>query len=72
MNSTSEAILLDSINNIIHLKTGGGFIPDLGSGLSKKPHSVQWSVFLIIICLIFYFIVEVKEVNTNYVTKIPE
>ena len=70
MNSTSDSISFDSINNIIH--SGGGFIPDLGTGLSKKPHSQQWGILIIIICLACYFIVEVKEVNNNYVTKMPE
>lgn len=62
MNSTSDPITLtfDSINNI-SLKTGGGFIPDFGTGLANNPTSIQWAVLILIICLISYFTIEDKN-----------
>lgn len=55
MNNTSDpiSIAIDSINNV---KTGGGFIPDFGSGLSQQPPTTQWLVILLIVCLIYHCI----------------
>ena len=46
MDSTSEVISLLSQNG------GTGIIPDLGTGLSKQPSSVQWFIFIIIVLVL--------------------
>ena len=46
MDSTSEAISLLSQNG------GSGFIPDLGTGLSKQPSSVQWIICVLIVAIL--------------------
>tara|TARA_S200000501_G_scaffold337580_1_gene343771 strand:- start:196 stop:375 length:180 start_codon:yes stop_codon:yes gene_type:complete len=57
MNSTSNPITIafDSINSVT-VKTGGGVIPDFGTGLANNPPSMQWAVLILIICLIYNFI----------------
>ena len=47
MNSTSEVISLLSPQN-----GGAGVIPDLGTGLSKQPSSVQWIICILIIVIL--------------------